>query len=212
MLGRPNPFLATVGLRLEPAAVDAGVEFRLEVELGSMPLAFFRAVEDTVHETLRQGLCGWQVLDCAVAMTHSGYSPPSSTAGDFRNLTPLVLMSALMEAGTVVCEPIHRFHLESPAGTIGQVLSALARLDAVPDQPEIRGSSCVIEGDIPAARVHELRLELPGLTGGEGVLECEFGRYEPVSGTAPTRARSDWNPLNRAQYLASVSSRGALRS
>ena len=42
----PNPFLATVGLRVEPAAVGSGVEFRLEVELGSMPIAFFRAVED----------------------------------------------------------------------------------------------------------------------------------------------------------------------
>ena len=50
-----NPFLATVGLRVEPAPVDTGVEFRLEVELGSMPLAFFRAVEDTVRETLRPG-------------------------------------------------------------------------------------------------------------------------------------------------------------
>ena len=35
ILGKaPNPFLATVGLRIEPAAIDAGVEFRLEVELG----------------------------------------------------------------------------------------------------------------------------------------------------------------------------------
>ena len=49
--------------------------------------------------------------------------------------------------------------------------------------------------------MHELRLELPGLTRGEGVLECEFGRYEPVNGTVPTRPRSDWNPLDRAQYL-----------
>ena len=30
----PNPFLATVGLRVEPAPVGAGVAFRLEVELG----------------------------------------------------------------------------------------------------------------------------------------------------------------------------------
>ena len=81
-----------------------------------------------------------------------------------------------------------------------------------PQAPAIRDSSCAIEGDIAAARVHELRLELPGLTRGEGVLECEFGRYEPVNGTVPTRPRSDWNPLDRAQYLASISSRGALRS
>ncbi len=40
-----NPFLATVGLRVEPAEVGAGVSFDLEVELGSMPPAFFTAVE-----------------------------------------------------------------------------------------------------------------------------------------------------------------------
>ena len=51
----------------------AACAFRLDVELGSMPLAFFTAVEETVHETLRQGLHGWQVTDCAVTMTHSGY-------------------------------------------------------------------------------------------------------------------------------------------
>src|SRR5213078_2858136 len=51
----PNPFLATVGLRIEPAAPGSGVEFRRdEVELGSMPLAFFRVVEEVVHESLRQ--------------------------------------------------------------------------------------------------------------------------------------------------------------
>ena len=60
----PNPFLATVGLRVEPAPVGSGVEFRLEVELGSMPLSFLKAVEETVRETLQQGLYGWQVTDC----------------------------------------------------------------------------------------------------------------------------------------------------
>ena len=58
--------MATVGLRIDPAPIDSGVEFRLEVELGSMPFAFFKAVEDTVRETLQQGLYGWQVTDCTV--------------------------------------------------------------------------------------------------------------------------------------------------
>ena len=58
-----NPFLATVGLRIEPGPVDSGVRFRLEVELGSMPRAFFAAVEETVHAALTQGLHGWQVTD-----------------------------------------------------------------------------------------------------------------------------------------------------
>jgi ribosomal protection tetracycline resistance protein len=212
----PNPFLATVGLRIEPGAPGSGVAFALEVELGSMPLAFFRAVEATVRETLRQGLHGWEVTDCAVTMTHSGYLPRqshahqgfsksmSSTGADFRGLTPLVVMSALRDAGTTVYEPIHRFQLELPADTVGPLLPVLARLGGIAGTPVLNGSSCILEGDLPAARVHELRQRLPALTRGEGVVECEFDRYQPASGPIPTRARSDHNPLDREEYLLHV--------
>jgi ribosomal protection tetracycline resistance protein len=168
----PNPFLATVGLRIDPAAPGSGIEFRLEVELGSMPYAFFRAVEDTLRETLKQGLHGWEVTDCIVTMTHSGYlarhshshegfaKEMSSTGADFRGLTPLVVMAALKRAGTVVLEPIHRFRLDLPADSLGPVLPTLARLRAVPEVPSVDGEACTLEGDLPAASVHELRLEL----------------------------------------------------
>jgi ribosomal protection tetracycline resistance protein len=201
----PNPFLATVGLRIEPAPINTGVTFRLEIELhGSMPPAFFKAVEETVHETLHQGIYGWQVTDCTVAMTHSGYSSVSSTAGDFRHLTPLVLMSALKQAGTSVYEPMQRFQLEIPVDTFGSILAALARLRAVPQTQVIQGSVCILVGEIPADQVHELQQQLPALTGGEGVLESAFERYAPVSGTTPTRPRWDHNPLNRKEYLLHV--------
>ncbi len=202
----PNPFVATVGLRIEPAPINSGVELRLEIELGSILLAFRKAVEDTVHETLRQGLNGWQVTDCTVTMTHSVRLRmfPSSTAADHRNLTPLVLMSALKQAGTMVYEPIHRFHLEVPTDTLGPLLPVLARLHGVPQTPAVRGSWCTLEGEIPAARVHELQQQLPALTRGEGVLEYAFDSYQAVRGTIPTRPRTDHNPLNRKEYLLHV--------
>jgi len=212
----PNPFLATVGLRVAPAPAGLGVGFQVEAELGSMPLAFFAAVEDTVRETLRQGLQGWEVTDCTVAMTHSGYlakhslghqrfnKSMSSTGEDFRKLTPLVLMRALRRAGTVVCEPIHRFRLEVPDDTLGAVLPVLAGLDAVPRTPVPRGSSYLVEGEVPAARVHELQQRLSALTRGEGVLESALDRYQPVRGPVPTRPRTDHNPLDRKEYLRHV--------
>ena len=218
----PNPFLATIGLRVEPAAAGSGVEFRIEVELGSMPLAFFRATEDTVRETLRQGIRGWEIPDCTVAMTHSGYlgkhslghqrfsKSLSSTGEDYRKLTPLVLMSALRQAGTAVCEPIHRFRLDAPADTLGPLLAGLTRLRAVPRTQVTRGTSVTLDGDIPAALVHQLRQELPALTRGEGVLECVFDRYVPVTGAIPTRPRTDDNPLNREEYLQRVTRRASL--
>lgn len=214
-----NPFLATVGLRVDPAPIGSGIVFRLEVEFGSIPHAFHRAVEETVHLTLRQGLNGWPVTDCTVSMTHSGYWPRqshshatfdksmSSTAGDFRNLTALVVMAALARAGTVVCEPIHRFEVDLPADMLGAMLQVLAHLDAVPGTPVVRGASCRLDGEIPAARIHALQQRLPTLTRGEGVLESAFGHYRPVRGAAPTRARTDLNPLNRKEYLLNLSHR-----
>ncbi|MFD7478225.1 GTP-binding protein [Streptomyces sp. NPDC059837] len=216
----PNPFLATVGLRIDSAPVGSGVRFRLEVELGAMPYAFFKAVEDTVKETLAQGIHGWRVTDCTVTMTHSGYWPRqshahqgfdksmSSTGADFRGLTPLVVMDALRAAGTQVYEPMHRFRLEAPADTLGAVLPVLAKQGAVAGSTELRGASCVLEGRIPVARVHGLERQLPGLTRGEGELECAFDRYAPVlRGTVPDRPRTDLNPLDRKEYLLNVTRR-----
>jgi ribosomal protection tetracycline resistance protein len=215
----PNPFLATVGLRVEPAPVGAGVDFRLEVELGSMPYAFFRAVEQTVHETLAKGLHGWQVTDCTVTMTHSGYwarqshahgtfdKSMSSTAGDFRHLTPLVLMAALAQAGTRVHEPVHQFRLELPADTLGAVLPALARLGAVPGTAAQRGPVALLDGEVPAARVHDLERQVPALTRGEGVLGSAFARWRPVRGPVPTRPRTDHDPRDRKRYLLAVQRR-----
>jgi ribosomal protection tetracycline resistance protein len=211
-----SPFLAGIGLRVAPGSPGSGVTFGLEVELGAMPHAFFKAVEETVHETLRQGLSGWEVLDCKVRMTYSDYWPRqshmhgtfdksmSSTAGDFRNLTPLVLMAALRRAGTAVHEPVHRFHLELPTDQLSAAQSAILQLGGRTSFSRPHGRSTMVEGEIPAARVHELRQQLPSLTRGEGVVESYFGHYAPVVGPPPTRPRSDHNPLNRKEYLIHV--------
>jgi ribosomal protection tetracycline resistance protein len=61
-----------------------------------------------------------------------------------------------------------------------------------------------VEGEIPAAHVHALRLELPALTRGEGVLESVFDRYRAANGRAPERPRTDNNPLSREEYLRRV--------
>ena len=215
----PNPFLATIGLLAGPGTPGGGVTFDLAVEPGSMPPAFFVAVEQSVRETLRQGLHGWPVPDAAVTMTHSGYSARqshahavfdksmSSTAGDFRNLTPLVLMAALREAGTVVHEPIHAFTAEVPPDTVPAVLPLLARLGAIPLATGAHG----IDGQIPAARVHELQRRLPALTRGEGVLESAFDHYAPVRGKPPARERTGPDPLDRKEYLLRVVRRAGAR-
>jgi ribosomal protection tetracycline resistance protein len=201
-----NPYNATIGLRIEPAADDFGIAFRLEVDHRSIPLFvygtaadFAASVHAYVRDALDEGLFGWRVTDCIVTMTDCMYSswdgPPStrgprSTAADFRKLTPLVVAEALRAARTVVCEPVLRLHLEVPTDTIAIVVPALARRGAAIEARSPRGSLSTIEVIVPAARAHKLQRDLPGLTGGEGVLESSFAGYRPVAGTPPQRPGS----------------------
>ncbi len=198
-----NPFAATIGLRIDPAPIDSGIEFRLDVDPRTVPMyayknleRFAESMDGYVRGALRKGLSGWQVTDCAVTMTRCTYQspdgPPStrgslSTPADFRKLTPLVVRQALGRAGTVVCEPVLGIRLETPIGTIGAVLAVLARLGAVTRTPSMRGELAIVETVLPASRAQDLQRQLPALTAGEGVIESEFGGYQPVSGTPPTR-------------------------
>jgi ribosomal protection tetracycline resistance protein len=110
-------------------------------------------------------------------------------------------MHALERAGTVVCEPILRASLEIPTGTIGAVLTVLVRLRATVERQSSRGELATVEAMLPAARLSDLHRRLPGLTGGEGVVESRFGGYRPVTGAPPTRPRTTADPRNLGEYL-----------
>jgi ribosomal protection tetracycline resistance protein len=131
-------------------------------------------------------------------MTSCSYSvpdgPPSrrgplSTAADFRKLTPLVVAKALEQSGTTVCEPIVQATFEVPTTSTGAVLSALGRLGAELRASVVRGQVATVEAIVSALHAQELQRQLPGLTGGEGVLASTFAGYRPATGDPPTRRR-----------------------
>ncbi|AHH94550.1 GTP-binding protein [Kutzneria albida] len=201
-------FYATVGLRVQPAPPGSGVSFQRAVELGGLPLAFHKAIEESVRDTLRQGLHGWEVVDCAVTLTRTGYASPISAAGDFRKLTPLVLMQALRQAGTTVLEPLDEFEAEVPADCANPVLLALAECGAQVRDSRIRAATCVIGGVLPTSAVHGLEQRVPALTRGEGVVLSRFHGHRPYRGPAPHRPRTGANPLDRGEYLLHTFGRG----
>jgi ribosomal protection tetracycline resistance protein len=217
-----NPFHTDLGLRVEPAAPGSGIEVRISdtVDPRDTPLYIFGTLAGFadqmavfVRSALVEGLHGWETTDCVVTVTKIGYSladgPPSRRGSmpntrDIRRLVPIVLLQALEQAGCAVCEPVFRIGAEVPSEAIGPVLAALGRLGAGGATPVPRGELAVLEATLPASRVQELRRRLPGLTGGEGILDSEFAGYEPVLGEPPVRTRTTPDPRNLDEYLARV--------
>jgi ribosomal protection tetracycline resistance protein len=200
-----NPYMATVGLRIEPGRPGSGLRMVLAVDQRSVPLYIYKSEEAFVdHMTgylrgaLGRGLCGWEVTDCVVTLTDCGYyigdgpTKPTvpmarTTSADFRALTPRVLARAVEKAGTRVCGPMLRVRIESPGRTVGGLLQALSQLGGTVGESRIHEGLSSVDARMPADGVRELQRRLPGLSGGEATFESRFDGYEPVGGRIPRR-------------------------
>ncbi|GMR68834.1 MULTISPECIES: TetM/TetW/TetO/TetS family tetracycline resistance ribosomal protection protein [Bacillus] len=201
---KANPFYATVGFNVELGELNSGITYKLGVELGSLPLAFHKAIEDTVFQTLKQGLYGWEVTDISITLTHTGYASPVTTASDFRNLTPLVLMDALKQAETYVYEPVNEFELTVPEHAISTAMYKLAAIPATFAEPILSNDSYQLTGSLPVAKTENFKRMLHSFTEGEGIFTTKPAGFTKLMAPFPTRKRVDYNPLNRKDYLLHV--------
>ncbi|ENJ6135915.1 GTP-binding protein [Bacillus cereus group sp. MYBK104-1] len=201
---KANPFYATIGFKVERGELNSGITYTLGVELGSLPLAFHKAIEDTVFQTLKQGLYGWEVTDISVTLTHTGYASPVTTASDFRNLTPLVLMDALKQAETYVYEPVNEFELTVPEHAISTAMYKLAAIPATFAEPIFNNDSYQLTGSLPVAKTENFKRMLHSFTEGEAVFITKPAGFTKIMAPFPTRKRVDNNPLNRKDYLLHV--------
>ncbi|MGG0198426.1 GTP-binding protein [Bacillus anthracis] len=201
---KANPFYATIGFKVERGELNSGITYKLGVELGSLPLAFHKAIEDTVFQTLKQGLYGWEVTDISVTLTHTGYASPVTTASDFRNLTPLVLMDALKQAETYVYEPVNEFELTVPEHAISTAMYKLAAILATFTEPIFNNDSYQLTGSLPVTKTENFKRMLHSFTEGEGIFTTKPAGFIKLTGPFPIRKRVDNNPLNRKDYLLHV--------
>ncbi|MFA2602538.1 translation factor GTPase family protein [Bacillus cereus] len=201
---KANPFYATIGFKIERGELNSGITYTLGVELGSLPLAFHKAIEDTVFQTLKQGLYGWEVTDISVTLTHTGYASPVTTASDFRNLTPLVLMDALKQAETYVYEPVNKFELTVPEHAISTAMYKLAAISATFAEPIFNNDSYQLTGSLPVAKTENFKRMLHSFTEGEGIFTTKPAGFIKLTGPFPIRKRVDYNPLNGKDYLLHV--------
>ena len=200
------PFAATIGLRVEPGPSGTGAVYRDATAPGHMPVAFHTAIEETVWESLRQGIHGWQLTDCVVTLVERDYSPPGSTGGDFRHLTPLVLAAAIRSARTRVQEPLNAFEIDAPADALRSILRLMTGAGAALSTTEVRADRCEITGELPSAQVYRVGQLLPGLTRGDAAFLARPGGHRQVRGRPPRRKRTDGNPYNRKEYLMFLAS------
>ncbi len=177
----------TLGVSVGPAPPGSGVEVLVTAERLTLPLHVYGTVAglraallEHVDDALGTGPHGWPVTDVVVTLDESGYSPPSPTPADVRHTFAVVLGEALRVAGTVVCEPVDRFRLETPAGTVTATTGLLLRHRGRLGATAVTDGTAVLSGTVPTVEVDAVRAGLPTAAHGLAVLESSLAHYAPV--------------------------------
>ncbi|MBO4267246.1 MAG: elongation factor G [Lachnospiraceae bacterium] len=170
-----------VKMKFEPLGdLDKTYEFEQIVVGGAVPKNYFPAVEKGLAESVQKGpMAAYPVVGVKAVLYDGSYHPVDSSEQAFKMATIQAFKKGFMEAGPVLLEPIASLKVTVPDQYTGDVMGDLnKRRGRVLGMNPIGGGKQVVEAEIPMTGLYGYCTVLRSMTGGRGVYEYEFIRYE----------------------------------
>ena len=175
----PLRHYAEVELRLEPAERGSGLSFTSEVSEDELSLNYQRLILSHLEEKEYKGvLTGSPITDMKITLVAGRANLKHTEGGDFRQATYRAVRQGLMQASSVLLEPVYEFKLEVPEDAIGRAMTDIGKMNGSFTSPENISGKAVLTGKVPVSEVKNYALELRAYTKGEGVLTLTPSDYE----------------------------------
>ena len=175
----PLRHYAEVELRLEPAERGSGLSFASEVSEDELSLNYKRLILSHLEEKEYKGvLTGSPITDMKITLVAGRAHLKHTEGGDFRQATYRAVRQGLMQARSVLLEPVYEFKLEVPEEAIGRAMTDIGKMNGSFTSPENISGKAVLTGKVPVSEVKNYALELRAYTKGEGVLTLTPSDYE----------------------------------
>ena len=175
----PLRHYAEVELRLESAERGSGLSFASEVSEDELSINYQRLILSHLEEKEYKGvLTGSPITDMKITLVAGRAHLKHTEGGDFRQATYRAVRQGLMQAGSVLLEPVYDFKLEVPEEAIGRAMTDIGKMNGSFSSPENISGKAVLTGKVPVSEVKNYALELRAYTKGEGVLTLTPSDYE----------------------------------
>jgi elongation factor G len=170
-----------VWIEVEPLERGKGFEFVDKIFGGAIPRNFIPSAEKGIRKALDEGiLAGYPVTDIRVILYDGSYHPVDSSDIAFQIAGSLAFKKALLEAGSVLLEPIMTVEIMVPEEFMGQITGDInARRGRVLGM-DTKGKNQVVKAQIPLVEMFKYASDLRSVTGGRGSYSMSFSHYEIV--------------------------------
>ena len=160
----------------------SGFEFVDAIKGGVIPGGFIPAVEKGVRDAMQAGVvAGYPVKGVKVTVFDGSYHTVDSSEMAFKLAASTAMREALVQADSVLLEPIMLVTVSVPEEAVGDVIGDLNARRGHPHGMEPTGGGITeVKAEVPMAEMLSYALDLRAITGGRGEFTMELKRYEEV--------------------------------
>ncbi|MBQ7870799.1 MAG: TetM/TetW/TetO/TetS family tetracycline resistance ribosomal protection protein [Oscillospiraceae bacterium] len=192
----PLRHYAEVHLLLEPLPPGSGLVLDTICSEDALDRNWQRLILTHLAEKTHLGvLTGSPITDIKLTLAAGRAHIKHTEGGDFRQATYRAVRQGLMQARSVLLEPIYRFRLTVPAPQIGRAINDVRAMGGRFDAPTDEGDCMVLEGTAPVSEMQDYMAEVLAYTRGRGRLLRQTAGYAPCHNAEAVIAAADYDPL-----------------
>jgi len=205
----PKPCWAIVTLQVDPLPRGSGFQYKSATHKSVLQDRYQNHIEIAVAEAMKQGRLGWEATDLCFTLidgeSHIYHTHPM----DFFLATPIAVMRALENAGSVLLEPLVKLKLTAVEELSGKLIGDIIKMRGEFDSPVLKDGKLEMEAIVPVATSMDYSIRFSSLTSGRGIIKSDFyGYVECPLELGATAKRRGIDPLDRDKWI--LYKRGAL--
>ncbi len=174
----PLRHYSEVIVKLEPLARGSGIVIENQCSRDTLKANWQSLILSTLKSKRHKGvLTGSDLTDVKITLMHGIAHEKHSSSGDFKQASIRAVRHALMQAESILLEPMYELNLTISQNYLGKVMTEIDLLGGTLDAPEIEEDLAIVKGSIPARNLGEFTRDLQAYTGDEARVSFKLGGY-----------------------------------
>ena len=191
----PLRHYAEVHLLMEPGERGSGLQLFADCSQDVLDKNWQRLVLTHLAEKRHRGvLTGAELTDVKITLVGGRSHLKHTEGGDFRQATYRAVRQGLMQAESLLLEPVYEYRLEISADQVGRALSDIQRMNGSFAPPIQQGDTAVLTGKAPVASMRDYQTQVTSYTRGRGHLFCTLCGYEPCHNAEEVIQAAGYDP------------------
>ncbi|MCM1307708.1 MAG: TetM/TetW/TetO/TetS family tetracycline resistance ribosomal protection protein [Butyrivibrio sp.] len=181
----PLRHYAEVHLLIEPGESGSGITAASDCSEDELEGSWQRLILTHIKEREHRGvLTGAPLTDVKITLVAGKAHLKHTEGGDFRQAVYRAVRQGLMQAKSVLLEPVYEFALCVPSESTGRAINDIQRMGGHFNTPVSDAQMTVISGTAPVSEMYEYNREVAAYSHGLGSLSLSLAGYAPCHNEA----------------------------